>query len=73
MIPPISNPIPPIPRGDALASAVAEHQKLEVPQDVQAQIQRGLAASNIPHSSRTPHADFMADLKSGIMARINAG
>lgn len=69
MISPIPNQIP---RGDNLTRAVSEHQPYAGSQDIEAQIQRGFDASNDRQASRTSHADFMAELKSEIMVRINA-
>jgi hypothetical protein len=77
MIPPISNPFSTqlsnqIPSGDSLMRAVGEYQKYTGWQNSRTQIQHGFDASNDRNSPRTLHIDFMAELKSEVMARINA-
>ncbi|HEY4317065.1 MAG TPA: hypothetical protein VGN04_05655 [Herbaspirillum sp.] len=69
MIAPISNQVP---RGDNLMQAINEYQRCIESQDSRAQIQRGFEASDAADVTRISHADFMAALKSEIMARINA-
>jgi hypothetical protein len=67
------SPIPSqIPRGDMLTQAVNEHQKYVESQDSKVQIRHALDVSKDSHAPRMLHADFMAELKAEIMARINA-
>jgi hypothetical protein len=66
------SPIPSqIPRGDMLTQAVNEHQKYVESQDSKAKIRHALDVSKDSHAPRMSHADFMAELKAEIMARIN--
>jgi len=61
-----------VPKGEDLTRAVLELEEHEMARHVKAQVQRGLDASNDPNSPRTAHADFMTELKTEIMSRIDA-
>lgn len=61
-----------VPKGDELTRAVIELEEHDLRRQEKAQIQRGLDASNDPKAARTTHVDFMAELKTELMARIDA-
>jgi hypothetical protein len=61
-----------IPKGEELTSAIVELAENEHARYVKEQIQRGLTASSNPTELRTAHADFMVELKTEIMTRIDA-
>jgi hypothetical protein len=61
-----------IPKGEDLTRAVFELEEHDVARRVKAQIQCGLDASNDPNAPRSSHADFMAELNSELMSRIDA-
>ena len=61
-----------VPKGEELTRAVIELEEHESQRHDKAQIQRGLDASNDPKATRTTHADFMAELKTELMARVDA-
>ena len=61
-----------VPKGEDLTRAVLEQEEFELAQQIKAQVQRGLDASNDPNSPRTAHADFMAELKTELMRRVDA-
>jgi len=61
-----------VPKGEELTRAVFELEEHELARRVKTQVQRGLDASNDPKAPRTSHADFMAELKTDLMNRIDA-
>ena len=61
-----------IPKGEELTRAVIELEEHDLRRREKAQIQRGLDASGDPAAARTAHADFMAELKTELMARVDA-
>ena len=61
-----------IPKGEDLTRAVFELEEHDQQRHEQAQIQRGLDASNDPNLPRTAHADFMGELKTELMSRVDA-
>ncbi len=61
-----------VPKGEDLTRAVLEQEEFDSARQIKAQVQRGLDASNDPNAPRTAHADFMAELKSELMSRIDA-
>ena len=61
-----------IPKGEDLTRAVFELEEHDQQRREKAQIQRGLDASNDPNSPRTAHADFMGELKTELMRRVDA-
>lgn len=61
-----------VPKGEDLTRAVFELEEHDQQRYDKAQIQRGLDASNNPNALRTAHADFMGELKTELMARIDA-
>lgn len=61
-----------VPKGEDLTRAVFELEEIDQTRHIKAQIQRGLDASSDPKTTRTAHADFMAELKAELMSRIDA-
>lgn len=61
-----------VPKGGDLTRAVFELEEHDQQRLDKAQIQRGLDASFDPNAPRTAHADFMAELKTELMRRIDA-
>lgn len=61
-----------VPKGEDLARAIFELEEHDLARHVKAQVQRGLDASNDPNAPRTSHADFMVELKTELMSRIDA-
>lgn len=60
-----------VPKGKALARQVEELEDAQYAHRVRAQLQRGLEAAKDPDAPRTTHADFMDELKTRILNRIN--
>lgn len=61
-----------VPKGEDLSRAFLELEEHDLRLRNKAQVQRGLDASNDPNSPRTAHTDFMTELKTELMSRIDA-
>lgn len=61
-----------IPQGEDLAKAIFNVEELEYAQYAKGKIQIGLNAAKDVHSPRTAHAEFMAELKTELLNKINA-